>query len=445
MHNNDYVNDGDETNWTPLYHAVANGHIEIVNSLLSIKADVSVKTDKGGWNVYHKAANIGNLQILQELIMHNNEYVNDVDKGNWTPLYHAVSNGHIEIVNYLLSNKADVSVKAEKGWNVYHRAANNGRLKILQAISMHNNDYVNDGDETNWTPLYHAVANGHIEIVNYLLSIKADVCVKTVKGSNVYHRAANIGNLQILQAIIMHNNDYVNDGDKTNWTPLYHAVANGHIEIINYLLSIKADVCVKTVKGNNVYHRAANIGNLQSLQAIIMHNNDYVNDVDKMNRTPLYHAVSNGQIEIVNYLLSNKADVSVKADEGWNVYHRAANNGRLKILQAISMHNNDYVNDGDETNWTPLYHAVANGHIEIVNYLLSIKADVSVKTDKGGWNVYHKAANNGNMKIMMALIESSCDVINGINEAKETPLSIASKRGHESMAYTIECAQLTKK
>ena len=443
MHNNDYVNDGDDTNWTPLHHAVSEGHIEIVNYLLSIKADVSIRTDQG-LNVYHRASNKGNLKLLQALIMHNNDYVNDVDKMNWTPLFHAVSKGHIDIVNYLLSNKADVSVKNDQDWNVYHRASNKGNLKLLQALIMHNNDYVNDGDDTNWTPLHHAVSEGHIEIVNYLLSIKADVSIRTDQGLNVYHRASNKGNLKLLQALIMHNNDYVNDVDKMNWTPLFHAVSKGHIDIVNYLLSNKADVSVKNDQGWNVYHRAANDGNLKILQELIMHNKDYINDVDKKNLTPLHHAVYKGHIEIVSYLLSNKADVSVKNDQGWNVYHRASNKGNLQILQALVMHNNDYVNDGDDTNYTPLYHAVSKGHIEIVNYLLSKKADVSVTTNQG-WNVYHRAADYGNMKVMMALLESSCDLINGTNKAKETPLSIASNRGHKSLAYVIECAQLTKK
>ena len=392
MHNNDYVNDVGRSNWTPLYHAVYNGHIEIVNYLLRNKADVTVKTDEG-WNVYRVAANKGHLQILQTLIMHNNDYVNDVGRSNWTPLYHAVYNGHIEIVNYLLSNKADVTVKTDEGWNVYRLAANKGHLQILQTLIMHNNDYVNDVGRSNWTPLYHAVYNGHIEIVNYLLSNKADVTVKTDEGWNVYRLAANKGHLQILQTLIMHNNDYVNDVGRSNWTPLYHAVYNGHIEIVNYLLSNKADVTVKTDEGWNVYRLAANKGHLQILQTLIMHNNDYVNDVGRSNWTPLYHAVYNGHIEIVNYLLSNKADVTVKTDEGWNVYRLAANKGHLEILQALIMHNNDYVNDVDKMqwHWTPLYHAVFKGHIEIVNYLLSIKADVTVKSDKG-WNVYHAAA-----------------------------------------------------
>ena len=90
------------------------------------------------------------------------------DAKNWTPLYYAVSEGHIEIVNYLLSNKADVTVKTDQGWNVYHLAANKGHLQILQALVMHNNDYVNDVDNKNCTSLYHAVTEGHLEIVNYL-------------------------------------------------------------------------------------------------------------------------------------------------------------------------------------------------------------------------------------------------------------------------------------
>ena len=161
-----------------------------------------------------------------------------------------------------------------------------------------------------------------------------------------------------------------------------------------------------------------------------MHNNHYINDVNKKNWTPLHYAVSKGHLEIVNYLLSNQADVTVQIDDGWNVYLMAAYDGNVQIMQALILHNNDYINDVNKKNWTPLHYAVSKGHLEIVNYLLSNKADVTVQNDDG-WNVYHIAAYNGNLKIMMALIESSCDLINGINKERQTPLSIASKRGHK--------------
>ena len=217
----------DWQNWTPLYHAVYTGNIEMVDYLLSNKVDVTVKTNTS-WNVYHLAANNGYVEILQALVMHNNDNVNDVDKKKWTPLYHAVHNGHIEIVNYLLSNKVDVTIKTETGWNVYHLAANNGYLEILQALVMYNNDNVNDVDKKKWTPLYHAVYKGHIEMVNYLLSNKADVTVKTWNGSNVYHSAAFNGNLEIMMALIESSCDSINEKDKEKRTPLSIASYRGH-------------------------------------------------------------------------------------------------------------------------------------------------------------------------------------------------------------------------
>ena len=247
---------------------------------------MSVSTNQGV-NVYHKTSNKGCLHILQSLVMHNNDYVKGVDKMNCTPLYHAVFKGHIEIVNYLLRNKADVTDKIDQDWNISCLAASKGYFQILQALVMHNNDYVNNVDTINCTPLYYAVSEGHLEIVNYLLSNKADVSVSTNQGINVYHKASNKGYLHILQSLIMHNNDYVNVVDKKNWTPLYHATFEGHTEIVNYMLRKKADVTVKTDKGWNVYHLAARKGYMQILQALIMHNIDYVNDVDKMNWTPL--------------------------------------------------------------------------------------------------------------------------------------------------------------
>ena len=357
------------------------------------------------------------------------------DTEHWTPLYHAVSEGQIEIVNYLLKNKADVTVKTGRGWNVYHQAAYNDSLQILQVLIMHNNDYVNDVDKENVTPLYHAVCKDNIEIVKYLLKNEADVTVK-VESLNVYHIAASNGYLQILQALIMHNNDYVNDVDKKNSTPLYHAVCKDNIEIVNYLLKNEADVTVK-VESFNVYHIAANNGYLQILQALIMHNNDYVNYVSKENLTPLYHAVCKDNIEIVKYLLNNKADVTVKTDRGWNVYHLAAYNDSLQILQVLIMHNNDYVNDVDKENVTPLYHAVCKDNIEIVKYLLKNEADVTVKVES--LNVYHIAASNGYLQILQALIMHNNNYVNDVDKKNSTPLYHAGmQRQHRNCQIPVK-------
>ena len=209
----------DTNKLTPLLYAVCECRIEIVSYLLSNNADVSV-TIGGGSNVYHIAAYKGYLQILQALIVHNNDYVNDVDKENLTPLYHAVCAGHIKIVNYLLKNKADVTVKNDQGWNVYHQAANKGYLQILQALIMHNNDYVNDVDKKNWTPLYHAVSKGHIEIVKHMLKNKSNVTVKNYQGWNVYHEAAYNGNLKIMMALIESNCDLLNEMNEAKEIPL---------------------------------------------------------------------------------------------------------------------------------------------------------------------------------------------------------------------------------
>lgn len=89
----------------------------------------------------------------------------------------------------------------------------------------------------------------------------------------------------------------------------------------------------------------------------------------KDGRTPLHWACTSGSLEIVRYLLDQKAEVDLQDHAGWTPLHIA---GQL-LLSVSTFH------------WLILskLSAVSAGHEDIVRELLGAGADVKKTNDKG--------------------------------------------------------------
>lgn len=95
-----------------------------------------------------------------------------------------------------------------------------------------------------------ACASNHPIICAFLLSHNADLCAVNDLGMTVFHLAAFLGSLSVLQELITSSsNDEIllkalNHGDHRNQTPLFYACIEGHLDITLTLLRA----------GANLYH-----------------------------------------------------------------------------------------------------------------------------------------------------------------------------------------------
>lgn len=77
---------------------------------------------------------------------------------------------------------------------------------------------------------------GHYKIAQYLLSLKADVNRRSVKGNTALHDCAESGSLEILQLLLEHGARM--DIDSYGMTPLLAASVTGHYQIVKHLISL---------------------------------------------------------------------------------------------------------------------------------------------------------------------------------------------------------------
>ncbi|XP_037927864.1 ankyrin repeat domain-containing protein 39 [Teleopsis dalmanni] len=105
-----------------------------------------------------------------------------------------------------------------------------------------------DRDNCDYTALHYAARNGNAEICKILVNDgKADVNAVTKGGVTPLHRAAMMGHLDIVKFLITSKANIMLQ-DEDGQTVLHRAAARGHLDVIKYLVEIRPEL--KNVKDN---------------------------------------------------------------------------------------------------------------------------------------------------------------------------------------------------
>ena len=112
--------------------------------------------------------------------------------------------------------------------------------------------------------------------------------------------------------ILVLNGANINAKDKNNWTLLHYALSSGSVTICHFLVENGADVNACDIHGFRPLHFTNNIEIIQ----ILLLNGANVNIRANNMWTPLLYACKNHQLEVVKLLIQNGAHVNVK-DQNW--------------------------------------------------------------------------------------------------------------------------------
>ncbi|MDF1654619.1 MAG: ankyrin repeat domain-containing protein [Coxiellaceae bacterium] len=100
--------------------------------------------------------------------------------------------------------------------------------------------------------------------------------------------------------------------------------------------------------------------------------------------TPLMYAAANGNEEVVEYLLSQDANINAVDRFGKTAFSYAIMNDRagLALIKKL-LPPPEHIDRSDSQGVTPFMHAAANGNEEVMWYLLQANADPLVESDNG--------------------------------------------------------------
>jgi ankyrin repeat protein len=245
--------------------------------------------------------------------------------------------------------------------------------------------------------------------------------------------AASQGNLAGVKSTLQSGADinFLYNSEDGTWGALHLAAYNGHLEIVNFLLENNADLDTfaaffegEIPVNGTALHLAAHAGQLKVMEALIakganLNGSDGTYDY----LTPLHTAVRDGKMDAVKLLLDKGADINAFNGAEDTAITIAAENGQLEILQFL-------VSKGSSLNvssnvQTPLLAAAENGHLNVVKYLVEKGLNINEGTKFRKDTPLHMAAQNGYADVVSFLLEKGADT-KILNNDGKTAAEIAS-------------------
>jgi|GEM_PF-1219071 len=168
-----------------LMQSIYKNNIKGVQSALNKGLDVNKISDKGGNTPIMAASYKGNVAIMNLLIEKGAKIDEPSDFYKQTPLMSAAESGNIEAVKLLLDKGANIRNTSIENKTVLMFAAMGGNPGTVRFIAEKGIN-VNAQDKGGWTALMHAAENNKTEAVKELISLKADL---NLRSSSTFSRS----------------------------------------------------------------------------------------------------------------------------------------------------------------------------------------------------------------------------------------------------------------
>lgn len=422
-----------ETPSSALVAAASEGHLSIVQELISAQADVNAES--GRRYALESAAGNGFGSMIS-LLIKNGAQVNACGLDG-TALQQASYHGDMDMVAELLDHGADPNLVDGSYGGPLQAAVIKGDHQIAQLLLNRGaNIDAQPGDMWHWfgvhvsgTALAAAVHHADNDMINFLLSKGARVDLEHNTYPPPLHVAAEAGHTALMPKLLAAGAEL--EAQFGGETPLYAAVKGSHLAAARQLLDSGADAnhCVLDDDSRiTVLNAAVEGGNDEILKLLIDFGADVnaVSDLVNWPEPPLHRATEKGHLNMVRILLEHGADCNWQGNDksGWAATHLAARGRHPEILRLLC---DDYQADLTlrlSNGSLPLHSAAWKGSAECVEILLARGMDIDARNDLGRTPL-HFAAEGGHFDAVEMLLKHGARINVKEEESHMTPLDHA--------------------
>lgn len=326
-----------------------------------------------------------------------------------TPLAAAVRNLNFDVAELLLERGCDPDARDDDGETPLMAAARRKNAPMLELLLRHGADpSLTDGKGA--TAIRFAAARSGedageeacLAAVSVLLERGADPdCAGSGSGrghpvpSALFSAAKN--GMARLAEMLLEKGAALDYADGEGWTPLLHAVWARRWRTAECFLERGA-----TLDWNGRFTRRAVDETTPEIRVLLLRYGLFEPP------PPLLRAAAAGDVDKLDRLLAEGADIGVAGVFGETALAHAAMNGRAEAVRLLIEHG-ALVDAADEHGWTPLLYAARYGDMATLEPLLSAGADVAA-ADRQGDTAMHLAAINGDAEAVRSLARAGAEV-----------------------------------
>ena len=199
-----------------------------------------------------------------------------------------------------------------------HDAAAKGDLDTVKKILEQNPSLVNQDDQYEWRPIFHAGLRRRYDVVKYLIDCGADLAAHD---GYVIHYAGEVpNNKEVVSLLIAYGGlDAHTKPSSEIARQFIYAVFLANVGRVNAMLRDNPKLVQECyARGDTALHHATRNGDLEIVEQLVGAGAD-VNGTTDNGHFPLYCAAGHGHVETTRYLVENGADLQARLAEGKTV------------------------------------------------------------------------------------------------------------------------------
>jgi len=217
-------------------------------------------------------------------------------------IYNAANSGDIFQLENMVTLRANLGLRDEKGNTALHYATERGHLSIVNLL-LEKGENINILNQKHQTPLHLATMRGKkMDLFEYLIERGANLLAEDQNKKTPLHYAAELGTSKVVQYLVERNAN-VNAEDQNKKTPLHYSIEQQSDNIKQYIFDAEENFVTREVNedGISTFEVAIRNGALECAR-ILVDNGANINAPDEHGNTP-----SSILLEVIKTAIAIKA------------------------------------------------------------------------------------------------------------------------------------------
>ena len=367
----------------------------------------------------------------------------------------AVTSGNAEMTRYLLSTiTIDITQDTSFQKQLAQIAVQSKSIEVLKTVldifpSMVHARYsvkFTDGKEDQASLLFHAARIGSKVLVEFLFRSGLDMKDGTsIEELTVLGTAARNGHLHVVDYLLSISTaaDIVSLGAD----PIVEAGGGGSVEIFNRLVNIGFNPMQRNKRGQTALHMALLCGKEELAFYIMEHYPMLININGRYDRSVLHYAAEGGSVTLLQHLIEIGKDALYVDKNGLTILHVACLDRKKGTAMYLIQHHQYLLHMKKHTNQTALHLACEGGNVDIFNILVNAGLSVDDR-DVNMNNMLHRACIRRNHEMIEYLLHHYSNGMIQKNKYGLYPFHVAARHGDEAilrlfMQHNVDICKLT--